>query len=1174
MQQLNAKTCVDCPTGQSSVAGSTSCTACAAGYHSVAVHEIAAAAVTMSSFSANHPPEFCTDDNLDNYCHSLASATGNWITLDLGAIVDVRYVSVYNRATTDAVALARLGQHTLSTSSDGTTYTLCGEYDVGAGDAGPYVEQCSATAQYVRLTQLSTNHLNLAELRVYAAASPTAGLQAVPVVAAAMSSAWFNGNYEASSCVNGIYNDPGDFCHSSATGTGMPWLQLDLGSTVEIRYLEIFNRVSSSAASLARLGKHVLETSVDGTTFTLCGEYNAGAGNASPYVEACHANARYVRVRQTTSTVLNLAEVRVYTAPGLFTGVHPVSVAGATMGSASLAYSASTCIDGDFTSYNYCQSSTDDADNTITLDLGSLVDVRFVAVYNRKTSYPDKLARLGQHTLSTSIDGTTYTLCGQYDAGDGTNSPYIEACNAPARYVRLTQLSANYLNLAELRVYTSILPNEGMLHRFPVAEAYMSNVNATHPATNCIDGDLSNYCHSLSSNAGNTITLDLGAPVDVRAVAVYNRDTSDAAALARLGAHTLSTSNDGTTFTTCLTYDAGDGTGSPFVEPCSAAARYVRLTQLSANFLNLAELRVYGPSTPTLCTACPAGKYQTAASSGTCTVCPAGKHSAAGATSCLGELCIAGRFAPVGSASAVTCAACPVGKYAESAGQASCEVCHTGTSSSEGSTGCGKTCEKGHYSTISIIHAGTCDTPVSSADRCSELAGALQLADTTATSVTDELNTPPGCVFRSDGQLYLNDASSSPDVCDASSQCLCDVCSPCHSGTYASTVGPRDKCTGTMCAAGTVGTLGRTAGCTADSGTCGSMGIVVTADVCQRRAAAGQPVTVVPSRAHPGGCYESGGATYYNPAASGVDCSATNVCLCNCGCTACPAGQYMAEEGQSAPCLPCPSGKNSDAGSASCHPECAAGRYASAAACVDCPVGRYSPLSGINATCQSCPAAPSGSSTCATTASPTPAPTVDSCEITSGTCVVPLSAIQCDSVAWHTDDGRSATSVAPLSCTAGASLGCMVAWHAGRTGSEPARVAATEGEGPAACATSCSALLGAGAVTQIAMRGSECNCIATTDYQYTSADAATEELCALGTATSVWSMWEMGNCTQPAHPAGCSRNADGYYYNALPDALVACTGVTCLCAVCATPAPTPAPQTPVSYTHQTLPTKA
>ena len=134
----------------------------------------------------------------------------------------------------------------------------------------------------------------------------------VPITKATLSST--HDGHTASKCIDGratVSTKNGEqptFCHSS-TAVSKAWIHLDLGSAISLALVKIYNRKD---CCMDRFGEHVIETSVDDSTWTTCGTYTLPA-TYGPHEETCETtSARYVRLRMTHDGVLNLGEVEVY----------------------------------------------------------------------------------------------------------------------------------------------------------------------------------------------------------------------------------------------------------------------------------------------------------------------------------------------------------------------------------------------------------------------------------------------------------------------------------------------------------------------------------------------------------------------------------------------------------------------------------------------------------------------------------------------------------------------------------------------------------------------------------------------------------------------------------------------------------------------------------------------
>eukprot|EP00964_Phaeocystis_antarctica_P099526 scaffold65379_cov71-Phaeocystis_antarctica.AAC.1 len=138
-----------------------------------------------------------------------------------------------------------------------------------------------------------------------------------------------------------------------------------------------------------------------------------------------------------------------------------------------------------------------------------------------------------------------------------------------------------------------------------------ATLSSTYPASytrgaasNCVDGDLNNYCHSDESSLSDpSLTLDLGTATQIAYVAVYNRRSC---CQSRLGDYTVSYRVRSTdAWTICADATAAADAIGPLLSECPHMARYVmiklsgstpREDSDSGRVLNLAEVEVYSSS--------------------------------------------------------------------------------------------------------------------------------------------------------------------------------------------------------------------------------------------------------------------------------------------------------------------------------------------------------------------------------------------------------------------------------------------------------------------------------------------------------------------------------------------------------------------------------------------------
>merc|ERR1712127_450716 len=90
---------------------------------------------------------------------------------------------------------------------------------------------------------------------------------------------------------------------------------------------------------------------------------------------------------------------------------------------------------------------------SIALDLGTAVDVAYVAVYNRRDCCQDRLA---DYTVSYRVHSTdAWTVCAEATAAADAVGPLLSECPQLAQYVRVQLPGAGrVLNLAEIEVYS------------------------------------------------------------------------------------------------------------------------------------------------------------------------------------------------------------------------------------------------------------------------------------------------------------------------------------------------------------------------------------------------------------------------------------------------------------------------------------------------------------------------------------------------------------------------------------------------------------------------------------------------------------------------------------------------------------------------------------------------
>eukprot|EP00964_Phaeocystis_antarctica_P045937 scaffold26487_cov66-Phaeocystis_antarctica.AAC.1 len=143
--------------------------------------KLSATATLSSTHSAVFSASKCVDGDLNNFCHSRASALSDpSLTLDLGTATQVAYVAVYNRQSLSAAP--RLRDYTVSYRIRSTDpWAVCAEATAAVDALGPLLSECPHMARYVMI-QLpgstpaipvdSGRVLNLAEVEIYSFPPP------------------------------------------------------------------------------------------------------------------------------------------------------------------------------------------------------------------------------------------------------------------------------------------------------------------------------------------------------------------------------------------------------------------------------------------------------------------------------------------------------------------------------------------------------------------------------------------------------------------------------------------------------------------------------------------------------------------------------------------------------------------------------------------------------------------------------------------------------------------------------------------------------------------------------------------------------------------------------------------------------------------------------------------
>jgi len=100
-----------------------------------------------------------------------------------------------------------------------------------------------------------------------------------------------------------------------------------------------------------------------------------------------------------------------------------------------------------------------------------------------------------------------------------------------------------------------------------------STLSSDYNASKCVDGDLSNACASKTAISDPSLTLDLGAAIQIAYVAVYNRAFCCKERLAHYTISYRATLTDA--WAVCSIGDAAADALGPLLSECSGLAQYV-----------------------------------------------------------------------------------------------------------------------------------------------------------------------------------------------------------------------------------------------------------------------------------------------------------------------------------------------------------------------------------------------------------------------------------------------------------------------------------------------------------------------------------------------------------------------------------------------------------------------
>jgi hypothetical protein len=442
-------------------------------------------ATQSSTFPGSPTAAAAVDGNTDgNFADGSVTATNAdpnaWWQVDLGASASVSSVEIWNR--TDCCG-SRLSDFWVFTSD--TPFLPTDTPDTLQNRAGTFSSRQTAApdpsttitgiaqGRYVRVQLTGTDYLSLAEVQVMGTGgAPTPADLALGRLATQSSTYPGYLTDGAQSAVDG--GTDGNFLDGSVTATNADpnaWWQVDLGGSVNVSSVEIWNRTDCCGTRLGDYWVFVSDTPFlpSDTPATLQNRAGTFASHqtAAPdpsAVIAAGARGRYVRVQLTGTDYLSLAEVQVFGVP-----VPPVNLAlgkNASQSSTLPGYPtavAASAVDGN-TDGNFFDGSVTvtnlDVNPWWQVDLGASSTVNSIVIWNRTDCCAARLnsywilvsdTPFGPNDTPTTLSGRPGTfVTHQFFGSNPSNSTAI---GAQGRYVRVQLAGTDYLSLAEVQVF-------------------------------------------------------------------------------------------------------------------------------------------------------------------------------------------------------------------------------------------------------------------------------------------------------------------------------------------------------------------------------------------------------------------------------------------------------------------------------------------------------------------------------------------------------------------------------------------------------------------------------------------------------------------------------------------------------------------------------------------------
>lgn len=387
-------------------------------------------------------------------------------------------------------------------------------------------------------------------------------------------------------------NTDGNYNSKSTTHTtskNEAWWEVDLVYESRIFTVHIFNRVDCCKERLTNFDVELYDYTHQAVSSV---RYGSPPRDEYGFAFSPSVVARYVRVKLRQKNYLSLAEVKVF---GTVVGGHQ-NVARGKSATQSSTYShsanpiASKAVDGN-TDGNFRSASTTHTNRQANpwwqVDLGKQYQITDVTLWNRIDCCGD---RLDNFRLILSDDGVNAVKTFMYSSGGKELLSF--AVNPPtgARYVKVRIIGVQYLQLAEVQVFTEHL--NLALHKTAIQSSSTHNTVAGFAVDGNADGNFraGSVTHT-NNNARQWWEVDLGHQSEITSVSLYNRIDCCRERLTNFEVQLFDYAHS---FVTKASQGSDVKTVYEFNFPQGTIARHVRVQLLGSNYLSLAEVEVYG----------------------------------------------------------------------------------------------------------------------------------------------------------------------------------------------------------------------------------------------------------------------------------------------------------------------------------------------------------------------------------------------------------------------------------------------------------------------------------------------------------------------------------------------------------------------------------------------------